>query len=148
MFRRISLFLFLAGFSTAVLAADSDVVEKQEQTVRLFVAAFNAHDTDAMLEMVTDDIQWLSISGEDVATDAGNKEQLRSGMTDYFKSCSSCQSRLANMFSTGTRVTALEIASFDSDDGPQEQQSLSVYEFSGALIQRVYYFPVEKPLAE
>ena len=48
------------------------------------------------------------------------------------------------MFATGARVSALEVASYDTAKGKQEQQSVSVYEFSGNRIRRVYCFPVEK----
>lgn len=123
---------------------DTAQAHEHEQIVQRFVAAFNAHDVDAMLELVSDDIQWLSINGKEVGEEAAGKAQLRSGMTGYFASCSSCQSRLEKVFSTGARVSALEIASYETSDGVQEQQSLSVYEFSGQLISRVYYFPAEQ----
>ena len=125
-------------------AADKTTSETQEQIVYSYVEAFNAHDTEAMLKMVTDDVQWLSIDGDKIIKETNNKEELRSGMNGYFKSCGSCKSRLAHVFSTGSRVSALEIANSETSNGIQEQQSLSVYEFSGSLIKRVYYFPVEE----
>lgn len=143
MLQRVLSFLSLLVCINIATAADTPVPDTQEQIVYRFVEAFNAHDTEGMLEMVTDDIQWLSIDGEDIVTETSNKEQLRSGMADYFESCSSCQSRLVHIFSTGIRVSALEVASFETDGGVKEQQSLSVYEFSGSLIRRVYYFPAE-----
>lgn len=124
--------------------AAGPATETQEQIVHRYVAAFNAHDTDAMLTMVTDDVQWLSIDGEKIVKETNSKEELRRGMVTYFKSCGSCKSRLAHVFSTGRRVSALEVASYDKGTGVQEQQSVSVYEFSSSLIRRVYYFPVEK----
>jgi len=125
-------------------ASDKTVAEEQEKIVHGYVAAFNAHDTEAMLKMVTDDVQWLNIDGEKITRETNSKEELRSGMVGYFKSCKSCKSRLAHVFSTGARVSALEIASSETSKGVREQQSVSVYEFSGSLIKRVYYFPVEK----
>ncbi|WP_404344022.1 nuclear transport factor 2 family protein [Pseudoalteromonas mariniglutinosa] len=124
-------------------AADKSVEEAQEKIVHSYVAAFNAHDVEAMLKMVTDDIQWLSIDGEKITKETNNKEELRNGMVGYFKSCGSCKSRIAHIFATGSRVSALEVASYETSKGVQEQQSVSLYEFSGALIRRVYYFPVE-----
>lgn len=97
-----------------------------------------------MLEMVTDDLQWLSIDGDKITVEAKSKEVLRTTMLEYFESCVSCRSRLAHTFSTSSRVSGLEVASFETSTGVQEQGSVSLYEFSNGLIKRVYYFPAEK----
>ncbi len=125
-------------------ATDITIEETQIRAIHRYVEAFNAQDTNAMLKLVTDDVQWLSIDGEQIAKETNSKQELSVAMQDYFKSCNSCKSRLAHIFSSGGRVSALEVASFESNDGIQEQQSLSVYEFSDTLIKRVYYFPVEE----
>lgn len=119
-------------------------VDTKLQIVDNYIAAFNAQDTDAMLSMLTDDVQWLSVDGEKITIETNSKEELRSAMVDYFNSCSSCKSRLEHVFSSGSRVSALEVASYETSKGLQEQKSVSLYEFSGALINRVYYFPAEK----
>jgi hypothetical protein len=125
-------------------AAFSAFVKNQEQIVYSYIAAFNARDIDAMLEMVTDDVQWLSISGDKITVEAKSKEVLRTTMVEYFKSCASCRSRLGHTFSSNNRVSALEVAIFQTSKGVQEQRSVSLYEFSNGLIKRVYYFPAEK----
>ena len=113
-------------------------------TIEQFIAAFNAHDSGAMAELVTDDVTWLSIAGDRVATEAKSKSELVSGMDAYFKSCPTCQAAVSATISTPTRVSAVEIASWREKTEPRSQQSLSVYEFSNGLIHRVYYFPSEK----
>lgn len=134
----------LVALSQFATAADTVSPDQRLETVRQFLVAFNAHDTEAMLRMVTDDVQWLSVDGESIHLETGSKDALRAGMTEYFESCPSCKSRLGHHFATGARVTALEIASNETSKGLREQQSISVYEFSGALIRRVYYFPAER----
>jgi len=114
-----------------------------ESIVQSYVEAFNAHNVEAMLKMVTDDVQWLAIDGDKIITETGNKEELRKGMEGYFESCSTCKSNLMQVFSTGRRVSALEVASFETAQGTRKQQSISIYEFSGNLIYRVYYFSAE-----
>ena len=143
MFNRIVLFILVGVFMTPVPAADEPAESGQENIVHSYVEAFNAHDVEAMLKMVTDDVQWLTIDGDKIVTETGNKEELRQGMEGYFKSCSTCESNLVHVFSTGERVSALEVASFETAQGIQKQQSISVYEFSGNLIKRVYYFAAE-----
>ena len=141
--RNFAVFFCLSLFANLAAAANANVTNKYEQIVRSYIAASNARDTETMLRMVVDDVQWLSIDGDTVVKETNNKAELRVGMVEYFKSCGSCKSRLERIFSTHRSVSALEVASFETSSGIQEQQSISVYEFAGDLIRRVYYFPVE-----
>ncbi len=111
--------------------------------VRKFVDAFNAHDAAAMAAMVVDDVRWLSVSDRSALLELEGKEALTTAMEDYFSSCSSCRSEIYGMTASNERVSVVEVASWDSNDGPKSQQSIAVYEFTGSLIQGVYYFPAE-----
>lgn len=118
-------------------------VSPNVRTVERFIAAFNAHDSGAMGGLVADDVAWLNITGEDVTVVVKGKSELVAGMNDYFESCPTCQSVLSGIISTPGRISAVEIASWQGTTGLKSQRSISVYEFSGGLIQRVYYFPSE-----
>jgi len=120
-----------------------EAVSTNVATVERFVAAFNAHDSEAMAEFVTEDVTWLSISGKNVVVEVEGKRELIASMNAYFTSCPTCQSELSDIISTPSRVSTIEIAHWQGKSGPRSQRSLSVYEFSGRLIQRVYYFPAE-----
>ena len=113
-------------------------------TVEKFVAAFNAQDSHAMASLVADDIEWLSIVSNEVIVEARGKSNLIESMDTYFKSCSTCRSELSEMVSTTSRVSAVEVASWQEKSGIRSQRAISVYEFSDDLIIRVYYFPAEK----
>lgn len=126
-------------------AKAADTVDKAE-LIRQFQAAFNAHNPEAMAALVAEDIQSFSVAGGSMTKELEGKAALVSAMTDYFGSCTSCQSELKNMMFSAERAVVLEVASWDQADGRKSQQSLAVYEFNGALIQRVYYYPAE-PLA-
>ena len=119
----------------------------REQQVRDFVAAFNARDIDKMLDSVDDKIQWLNIDGAKITIETDGKASLRASMTSYFQSCPSCHSTLEWVQSAGSRVTAMERASWTGKNGPLSQASLSVYEFGDKGIVRVYYFPAERDKA-
>mmetsp|Transcript_15320 Transcript_15320/g.48323 ORF Transcript_15320/g.48323 Transcript_15320/m.48323 type:complete len:144 (+) Transcript_15320:211-642(+) len=113
-------------------------------TVERFVAAFNAQDSGAMASLVADDIEWLSIVNNEISVEAKGKTNLVESMDAYFKSCPTCRSELSEMISTASRVSAIELASWQGKNGASSQRAISVYEFSGGLITRVYYFPAEK----
>lgn len=138
--------LLLLAVTQLAFAQTGDAAEPA-QIVRDFLAAFNAHDSRAMGELVTDEIQWLSVSAAAVTVEVEGKAALISAMDGYFQSCTTCQSKIAAMMVSGQRVSAVEIASWNGENGLQSQQSMSVYEFSGPLITRVYYYPSE-PVAD
>jgi hypothetical protein len=115
----------------------------REEKVEAFVAAFNARDLEALLALADDEIEWLSVSKHEIGVEARGKTALRESLEGYFQSCSSCRSELEWTRLAGSRVVALERASWERADGPASQRSLSVYEFDGDRITRVYYFPSE-----
>lgn len=140
-FKKLSIALLLMCVSAAQGAGTPS---PQVTVVKQFIVAFNAHDSAAMARLVIDDIEWLSIDGEKISTETKGKDELVKTVDSYFKSCPSCRTRLSDIASTSSRVSAIEIASWQGSKGSKSQRSISVYEFSGELISRVYYFPAEK----
>ncbi len=122
----------------------AETPKPNEQRVRDYVSAFNKHDIDTMLSMVSDDIQWLSVAGDKITVETQGKAKLRESLAAYFKSTPSVKSELEWVRVTASRVAALERAAWQGKSGLKSQASLSVYEFSGRLISRVYYYPAEK----
>jgi hypothetical protein len=119
--------------------------EEREQLVQKFLGAFNEHDSEAMMRMMAPDIAWFNIDGDKIAPEGSSREEVGASMRRYFKSCPSCRSTLESIISTPSRVSAFEVAAWEKGGVAKEQRSLSVYEFAGSLIKRVYYFPAEKP---
>lgn len=114
-----------------------------EKQVRAFVEAFNSRDIDVMLALADENIQWLIVDGAKVSVETEGKAALRESMVRYFRSCPSCKSSLEWIQRAGSRVTAMERASWTGKSGAKSQRSLSVYEFRGDKILRVYYFSAE-----
>ena len=146
--KRISiLWLIVLAMAVVVFASSkhrfvSPGIER-EKLVRDFVEAFNARNIDLMLQLVDENVQWLNVNGVKVSIETEGKDALRQSMGRYFSSCPSCKSSLEWVQSAGSRVTAMERASWSGKSGAKSQRSLSVYEFSGDKILRVYYFPAE-----
>jgi hypothetical protein len=141
------LLLFLSSLGL-LLSAQVDTKEgpkSNDHSVREYVAAYNERKLDSMLEMVTEDIEWLHVAGNKLVVESAGKAQLRKGMEGYFKSLPSSKSELLWTEVTPTRVATLEKATWQSKSGEKSQVSLAVYEFRDELISRVYYYPAEKP---
>ncbi len=137
--------LLLALFVTSISEAHAnEVTSSHVTTVEQFVDSFNVQNSKAMAKFVTDDVQWLSVDGKELLVEVRGKNDLVASMNAYFTSCPTCRSELANIIATKNRISAVEIATWQGSDGLNTQRALSVYEFSGDKIIRVYYFPAEK----
>lgn len=145
MYRRaIWIFLTLALLATAAPLIADEPAPSNEQRVRDFVAAYNRHDVDGMMSMVSDDIQWLTVVNDKISVELQGALKLRESMANYFKSSPSVRSELVWLQATTARVAAWERAFWKGKAGEKSQSSLSVYELEGGRIVRVYYYPVEK----
>ena len=138
------LFTLWALMPVGASAVESVVLTGLEQRVQQFVVAFNEQSVDRMLAMVVDDVELLTVNADKVTADAVGREALQKYLASHFKSVPTARSSLNWAHATPSRVAAMESASWQSKAGPRSQSSLSVYEFRGELIQRVYYFPAER----
>lgn len=129
--------VFLVAGSNSASAQDDDPTI----VVRAFSDAFNAHDVDAMIALVSDDFAWLAIAGDSVTVEARGPEQLRAGMGGYFAGIPSVRSEMGDMTVTGSFVSFTERVFWDGPEGEQTQASLAVYEVADGRIQRAWYYP-------
>ncbi len=139
---RVVLLVSLVLGPSAVFPQASDTGDKLG-VVHEFLDAFNAHDAAEMSTMVADDIQWLSVRNGAVSIELEGRAALAAAMREYFASCPTCRSEIRGEMSSSERVSVVEVASWVGPNGPRSQQSMAVYEFSGSLIRRIYYFPEE-----
>ena len=116
---------------------------EQVNLVRRLMEAFNNHDVPQMMELLDDDVQWLTVQPDKIKVEASGKKQLEAQMVSYFQSCKSCKSSFDWIESSGERVSAMERASWETNAGVKSQATLSVYEFRKNKILRVYYFPLQ-----
>ena len=143
---RVVVAIFLVAVATASLGSGRATAQAERETlVREFVAAFNTRNIDAMLRAVDENVQWLSVNETKVTIETEGKNALRESMERYFRSCPSCKSSLEWVQKSGSRVTAMERATWSGKSGLKSQAGLSVYEFRNDKILRVYYFPADIP---
>lgn len=109
--------------------------------VERFIAAFNEHDVDAMLELTADEVRWMSIAEERVSVEASGEDQLRASMSAYFSDVPSASARLRSAAASGRFVHTVEEAGWTSGGEQRRQCSVAVYELESAEIVNVWYFP-------
>ncbi|MEP3421359.1 MAG: nuclear transport factor 2 family protein [Erythrobacter sp.] len=123
---------------------DSGSVTERE-VVSAYVEAYNERDLEAMLALMHDEVQWLSVEGDSVAVFANGKADLASQMRDYMASPLATESEIDAGVTDGNFVAVREIARWNNAAGEQREQSaLAVYEIEGGLVRRVWYYPTTR----
>ena len=114
-----------------------------EEAVKKLIAAFNAHDVDAMVAMVDPKVQWLSLNGSKIAVEADGSEALAKGMGGYFKALPSARSTVESIMVSGSFVAVRERAHWSAKGEDRSQAALAVYQVRDGKILRVWYYPAE-----
>lgn len=107
-------------------------------------AAFNRHDPAAVAKNVTDDFTFYLVDGDKLSVEVRGKEELQTGLGDYFKSYPTVVSEAVGQIPQGRYVSVRERVRWTDDKGDHTQEALSVYELKDGLIRAVWYFPAEK----
>ena len=113
------------------------------ELVDSYFKAYNAHNVDRMLAMVTDDVRWMSVDGNSIALEADGKESLGVAMNAHFARSPSTRSEMRDISALGDFVTVIEAAMRDSDAATRSQCAITVYQFSEGLIANVWYYAAQ-----
>ena len=131
--RLLVLTVFLGGAAHADMPAT-------EQLVRSYLGAYNAHDIDAMLRHMSDDVRWMSVSEDDVEVVSRGKKRIALAMKGFFAGMPSGRSEAVSIQNVGNFVSVVEQAFWETADGLGTQCALSVYEVADELIVNVWYY--------
>lgn len=115
-------------------------VEANRKVVTDFVDAFNKHNIEDMLALVTESIRVMYLDGGDISTQADNPDTLREEMRNYFADFPTAASTLSQLVVSNNFVSAVEQASWQHDGQTRRQCSLSVYELENYKIKNVWYY--------
>jgi hypothetical protein len=118
------------------------------ETVRAFTGAFESREVDALIALAHPEIEWLTVSGSEVAVETRGRDALRESLTGYFASCPSCRSTTDIYQVVGPWVSALEHAEWEKEGRTLRQSALAVYEIVDGLVRRVWYYPAVRAAEE
>jgi len=110
--------------------------------LRGFQQAFERRDVAAMLDHVTDDVEWLTVGGDTVAVEARGRDEVRALLEQWFASFPWVQSLIEESFDVGSFVAVrVRVSWRDPDNEENTQIALAVYETDAGKIRRVWYYP-------
>jgi len=137
--RRIVLFLATLASATAAWGEPPSPTA----VVEAFVAAFNAHDAEAMAAWVSDEVAWYGIDGAAISTEVEGRAALEAAMSGYFAGTPTVTSGIENLTISGSYAVFRERVSWGAADDRRTQSALAVYRIEDGRIRAVWYFPAE-----
>ncbi|MDJ0642483.1 MAG: nuclear transport factor 2 family protein [Erythrobacter sp.] len=138
--------LFAAAFLLPAHPASAEEPARSELQIAVaYVEAYNARDLPAMLELMHDDVEWLSIEDSKVVAFATGKADLAAQMEAYLASPSATLSTVEGSVTDGRFVAVREVAHWtDAEGNARSQSALAVYEIEHGLVRRVWYYPATR----
>jgi len=140
--------LVLSGTMAATTMAGQQPLSRTKvadgaETISTQLAAFNAHDVEALAANVAVDFAWYAVDSDDMRLELRGREDFAASMQRYFAAFPDARAEISAPVGSGSFLSVLE-TSFWSDQSGQQQStsSLAVYEIRDGLIHRVWYYPV------
>ncbi len=108
--------------------------------VEAYFEAFNFHDVEGMMAMVAEDVRWMSIDNDEIATVTDSRGQLADALREYFSSVPTARSRIRSIAANGEYVSVVEEALWRDGDETRRQCATTVYQIDREIITNVWYF--------
>ncbi len=124
----------------AALMVSASALAEPADVVRAYVDAYNAHDVNAMLALVDDDLTWFMIEEDEMRTEISGTKYLELGMTAFFQAMPEGRSEIRALTVSGSFVSVVEEAFWQTADDSGSQCAMAVYEVIDELIHRVWYY--------
>lgn len=104
--------------------------------------AYNQRDIDRLVNNVTDDFKWYSLTADKLLIETSGKENFKKSMLDYYNSRpQNIHSVIESYTIDGNRISFKEVVSHKAKDGRTKSSSaMGIYEFKNGKIYRAWYF--------
>ena len=99
-----------------------------------FMQAYNAHDINAMLLNMTEDVKWLNVANN----------QLNEAMQAHFKAKPDARSRIKDSIVLGNTIAIVEEAFSLKNGITSSQCAMSIYQLRKGLISSITYYATAK----
>lgn len=115
--------------------------EGPEAVIRAQLAAFNAHNVEAMVANLAGEFAWFAVGSDSMTVEMQGRDAFRSSMRQYFGQVAGARAEIEGLIVVGDFVTTRERAYWYAGDQEVSQAALAVYEVRNNLIHRVWYYP-------
>ena len=132
------LFLVLLGLSTSAHSEDAQILELLKNQFE----AFNNRNIEQLVNNVTDDFKWYSLTSDQLLVETADKESFKKAMISYYKSRPNKSTSVIESYTIdGNRVSFKEVVSHTNKKGETVSSSaLGIYQMKNGKIFRAWYF--------
>ncbi|WP_339767584.1 nuclear transport factor 2 family protein [uncultured Paraglaciecola sp.] len=109
-----------------------------------FMQAYNAHDINAMLLNMTEDVKWLNVANNQLVAETADKNQLNEAMQAHFKAKPDARSRIKDSIVLGNTIAIVEEAFSLKNGITSSQCAMSIYQLRKGLISSITYYATAK----
>ena len=104
--------------------------------------AFNRRDIDHLVDNVTDDFKWYSLTADKLLIETSGKVSFKKSMQDYYKARPQETHSVVESYTiNGNRISFKEVVSHQNKDRKTVSSSaMGIYEFKDGKIYRAWYF--------
>ncbi len=139
--KKVSFVLILLLVSLVSVAKESTSDNKLYQLLCDQVDAFNNQDVDLLVNNVTQDFKWYSLTSDALLIETDGKQAFKEGMTEYYKSDRKSTSVIESYTIDGNRISFKEVVSHINKEGKKVSSSaMGIYQYKGDKIYRAWYF--------
>ena len=132
----------LISCSQPPVSVSQPPVQTGHPIIQAYSQAYNDKDIETMEALMHPDIEWVSISGNEIEVHVSGKSILSKEMQEWFKNPKLPKGSLRDWSLNGDYVGVTETAHWVNDEWEEKSQSaLTVYELQENLVRRVYYYP-------
>ncbi|MCE9680305.1 nuclear transport factor 2 family protein [Shewanella sp. AS1] len=132
--------LLLAG-AMALFSLSAQAESQSSSVVRQFIADYNQHSVEAMLQNLTEDVRWMHINGDKVEVETSGKAQFGAAMTDYFATLEQPQADIIEMIASDAYVSIVERVKWQADGEHLSQCSIGNFRIQDGKIAEFWYLP-------
>ena len=104
--------------------------------------AYNQRDIDRLVNNVTDDFKWYSLTADELLVETSGKDNFKKSMQNYYDSRpQNIHSVIESSTLDGNRISFKEVVSHQTKDGKTISSSaMGIYQFKNGKIYRAWYF--------
>ena len=121
-----------------------DSSNQQPEILRILnnqVDAFNQRDVERLVDGVTDDFIWFSLTSNEMMVETSGIENFRKSMVEYYQNGRKPHSTIIDYAIDGNRISFKEEVYHVNADGQKVSASaMGIYEIKGDKISRAWYF--------
>ncbi len=114
------------------------------QRVHEQTEAYNQKDLTKLLGNLAEDYESYEVRSEGPCRRAQGREQVERALAAMFAASGYASSRVEEVRAYGNLAIAVEIDTFETDEGAKTMRSLGLYEFADGKLRRSWNFPIQE----